>query len=412
MKSKKTLFTFLLFILVAFTSLNQIKANSILINASSAISADVKTGAIYDYKNIDQQVGLASISKFFVVSYFLQNMEAKNLTLDSEITISENVANTKNKFPEASGIYLPAGENISIRKLIELSLVISDNGATIQLAEALDQSEETFVNNINAYFQSLGLVNTKFINVSGLDVPDGKNYLGNYSTPRETMQLTIDALTKTPNIVDFTSMQSIEYKNKQYNSLDQLLPGGAFGYDGVKGLKTGNSSFAGYCYLGYYEKDDKQIITLVTNTGSNNKRFSETTKLLNNAIKMSLKTIINKDHAFKINLNNANLLETNIYLKYDFAINSENNENFVFEKIEFNPEFIDNNKLLQTVEPGQTIAYLYLKADDNFTSQTIYANQEYIILPLSVDKKLKKNNFFQKILYCIPQYFINLYNTI
>src|SRR5699024_3884304 len=52
-----------------------------------------------------------------------------------------------------------------------------------------------------------------------------------------------------------------------------------FQYDGIDGLKTGNTDLAGYTFTGTAEKDGRRLIAVVMKTDSEAERFNETAKL-------------------------------------------------------------------------------------------------------------------------------------
>ena len=49
-----------------------------------------------------------------------------------------------------------------------------------------------------------------------------------------------------------------------------MLPGLVYGYEGVDGLKTGTTDFAGYCFTGTAKRNDLRVITVVMNAKGTN----------------------------------------------------------------------------------------------------------------------------------------------
>ena len=64
-----------------------------------------------------------------------------------------------------------------------------------------------------------------------------------------------------------------------------MLPGLVYEYEGVDGLKTGTTDFAGYCFTGTAERNGTRLIAVVMNAvdskgvGSYKARFDATAKL-------------------------------------------------------------------------------------------------------------------------------------
>ena len=321
-KNKKNLFfTFFLIICTLFLAPTNKAVDNIAIFGTSGIAVDRDTGAIYCSRNIDQEVGLASVSKFFVIDYFIDHMAEKNLTLETPVTISENVGTIKNRYNDASGLYLPIGEEVSVNKLIELALVFSDNGATVQLAEALSGTEAQFVKEINQSFIDQGYSHTKFINASGLDEGDEKNLTGNVSTAREVARMTINVLDQHQDILNYTQETEVEFDGDTFKSFNEMLPGGVQEYQGIKGLKTGSSDLAGFNFLAYCEQEEKRTITFIADAkdayGERNRaaRFTETAKMLSFSKSIELETILGTDYRVKLNVKNNGLGTDNFFPK-------------------------------------------------------------------------------------------------
>ncbi len=417
---KKNLFTFVLIILTLIFP-QTYKANTtqeLAIFATAGASVDMDTGAIYCSKNLDQPIGLASISKFFVIDYFLDHMQEKNYTLATTIPISNNVATIKNRYEDASGIYLPEGQEVSIEKLIELALIFSDNGATLQLAEALSDNENAFINSLNQNFQAKRMVNTKFVNVTGLDETIDNHLVGNMSTTREAIEMTIEILQERPELLNITSQPYVEFNGEQYNNWNEMLPGKTMEYEGIKGLKTGSSEIAGFCFLGYCEQNNKKIITLIADAKNSNgqrsrvSRFSETARMLNYSETAELDQLITKDTIIPIAIKNKGITPTNLYPLYNISVLSGTTNNIIFEGIEYNSEYFSNNKIIKSIPKDKPIAYLKIKTTNNDNTTSIYYKGDFLEIPLCSKNNIDKDNIFLRIVYAIPRFFIDLYNTI
>lgn len=419
MKSKKTLlFTFFLLILSVFCIEPQYASGNLAIFATSGVAADRDTGAIYCSKNLDQQVGLASVSKFFAMAFFLDHMSDRNLTMESPIRISHNVATIKNRYDDAAGLYLPEGQEVSISKLLQLALVYSDNGAALQLAEALSGDEQTFVKEINQYFQNIGMTNTQFINATGLDEGNDKDIRGNYSTSREVVQMAIDVLDKHPEIVDITQQPNVEFNGETYKSWNEMLPNRDYAYPGIKGLKTGSSEFAGFNFLSYCERQNQKIITFIADAKNANgdrdrsSRFTQTASMLDFAQGIELESLLTTDSAVKVDITNNGLGTDNFFPKRNLAVVKGNNVGIVFNGIDYNKSFFNNHTLTQSIPQGDTVATLKVKATSDQDNLSIYYKDGAFTVELVNKGKTVKENALLQILYSIPRFFIGLYNTI
>lgn len=418
-KNKKSLFfTFFLIISTLFLAPTNKAVDNIAIFGTSGIAVDRDTGAIYCSKNIDQEVGLASVSKFFVIDYFLDHMAEKNLTLETPVTISENVGTIKNRYNDASGLYLPIGEEVSVNKLIELALVFSDNGATVQLAEALSGTEAQFVKEINQSFIDQGYSHTKFINASGLDEGDEKNLTGNVSTAREVARMTINVLDQHQDILNYTQETEVEFDGDTFKSFNEMLPGGVQEYSGIKGLKTGSSDLAGFNFLSYCEQEEKKTITFIADAkdayGERNRaaRFTETAKMLNFCKGVELETILGTDYRVKVDVKNNGLGTDNFFPKRNLAVVKGANTSLVFDSIIYNPQYFTNNSLTKSIPQGETVATLKVTPTSGSEDLSVYYKDGTIDVELINTGKTSKENIFFQLVYAIPRFFVGIFNYI
>ncbi|MDE5716908.1 MAG: hypothetical protein K2I53_04690, partial [Lachnospiraceae bacterium] len=128
------------------------------------------------------------------------------------------------------------------------------------LAEAIDGSEEVFVQRMNQRAQDLGLSRTVFFNSNGLPVytEDFIPAKRQNSMSAEDMFRMVSYLLKVyPQITDITSMEeavleSLDFEVKNTNPLLRNLPE-------VTGLKTGTTNRAGACLVTSLTADDGAV---------------------------------------------------------------------------------------------------------------------------------------------------------
>jgi len=144
------------------------KAPEINLNEKAGIAVlftpDGKEKILYK-KNINQRLPFASLTKIMTAMVVIDNYP-----LDKEVTISREAVQTLGE----SG-RLSVGERISIRGLLDLSLLVSSNDAASALAEVM--GERKFVRAMNEKAKDIGLLNTSFVNPHGLDEEDHNNNL-------------------------------------------------------------------------------------------------------------------------------------------------------------------------------------------------------------------------------------------
>lgn len=183
--------------------------------------------------------------------------------LDDIFTISKNAATVGE---DTMG--LSAGEKLTFEDLLYGLMLPSGNDAAVAIAENVSGSEDAFVSMMNEKAKLLGLVDTKFINASGLDV-DGESQ---FTTTRDLAVLAHYVWEKYPAFGKITSRDHIYLDatsdHKAYDLYNQtnLLTT----YPGVRGIKPGFTWEAGYCLVTYAENEGKKLIGVIL--GSENRR--------------------------------------------------------------------------------------------------------------------------------------------
>jgi D-alanyl-D-alanine endopeptidase (penicillin-binding protein 7) len=121
---------------------------------------DPTTGQTLFSKNADQQAPIASITKLMTAMVVLD----ANLPLEEAIEISaEDIDHVKNTTSR-----LPIGSHFRRDDLMRLALMASDNRAAAALGRTYPGGVEAAVAAMNAKAQTLGLVQTRYVDSSGL----------------------------------------------------------------------------------------------------------------------------------------------------------------------------------------------------------------------------------------------------
>jgi D-alanyl-D-alanine carboxypeptidase (penicillin-binding protein 5/6) len=136
-----------------------------------------------------------------------------------------------------SVVRVSAGEELTERQALEALLLPSANNVATLLAAWDAGSEAAFVNKMNAQARVLGLSATRYADASGFDP-------STVSTARDQARLAMVALTR-PGFAQIVAMREVllPVAGLQPNR-DDLL-----GKMGIVGVKTGNTSEAGGCFV-------------------------------------------------------------------------------------------------------------------------------------------------------------------
>ena len=271
---------FILISLFSFLFIKNVSAVEMEISAKSAILVDFNTGKVLYSKNENEPLAMASMTKVMSMLLIMEKIDDGSLKYDDIVEIS-----TESSSMGGSQIFLNPGDKYKVIDLLKGVAMASANDAVVALAEKTYGSKEHFIEAMNKKAESLGLKNTHFVNVHGLDEE------GHYSSAYD-MSVMARELLKHEKILDFTRVYE-EYLTKPDGSQIWLVNTNKLVrfYDGVDGLKTGFTQNAGYCLTATGKKNNLRLISVVMGEESIEKRSSDTVKLLNygfNTIKVNL----------------------------------------------------------------------------------------------------------------------------
>ena len=195
-------------------------------NARAWFVQNAATGEVLLAHAAAKPLPIASITKLMTVLVTLERAR-----LDAVVEVAPAAAAVG-----GSTINLRAGERISVRDLVEATLIQSANDAAWALALHVgDGSVDRFVELMNAKAAALGLGETHFVRPDGLDVA------GHRASARDVTQLARVAMRK-PAIREVVARESEVAAGRRLHTWNDLLGS----YPGVIGVKTGHTSDAGW----------------------------------------------------------------------------------------------------------------------------------------------------------------------
>ncbi len=238
-----------------------------LVKAKSGILMEAKTGEVLYEWNPDEKLQIASVTKTMTMLLIMEALDDGKIKKDDMVTVSENAASMG-----GSQVFLEVGEQMSVNDMLKAIAVASGNDAAVAMAEHICGTHEAFVEKMNERAQSLGCVNTHFINCNGLDETSD-----HYSTARDVAIISRELLCHR-DILEYTTiwMDSLRDGKFGLSNTNKLI---RF-YKGANGLKTGSTSTAKYCLSATAERDGMQLIAVVLCAPSTAERFGSATALL------------------------------------------------------------------------------------------------------------------------------------
>ncbi len=269
MKKMSRILCFFLAFTIIISGVPAIAADNVNVTASAAIVMDYDTGEILYAKDIDTMRVPASMTKIMTAYIIYQELEAGNITKDTQFTISDSVREkSRDGYNYPTSVPL-VGDTIDVDTLLKLIMLPSASASCICAAENISGSEEAFVQRMNETAEDLGMT-ANYTNSHGAFI--------NYVTCRSLAILIRDFITRYPDILNYTSMKSVTYNGTTYANTNKLLS--TYYYEGVDGFKTGTTSAAGYCLSATGTRDGRRVITVVMNSSSTATRHTDSQKLL------------------------------------------------------------------------------------------------------------------------------------
>ncbi|WP_029687346.1 D-alanyl-D-alanine carboxypeptidase DacA [Tatumella saanichensis] len=242
------------------------------IDAEAYILIDYNSGTVLAEKNADARRDPASLTKMMTSYVIGQAIKAGKIHSEDEVTVGQDAWATGNPvFKGSSLMFLKPGDRVPVSQLTRGIVLQSGNDACVAMADYVAGSQASFVSLMNNYVQTLGLKNTHFQTVHGLDAD------GQYSSARD-MALIGQAL-----IRDVPDEYAI-YKEKEFtfNNIRQMNRNGLLWDNSlsVDGIKTGHTSAAGYNLVASATEGQMRLISAVMGGRTYKGRESESKKLL------------------------------------------------------------------------------------------------------------------------------------
>ena len=233
------------------------------VNARAALVVDARTGEVLFDKNSGMPMPIASLTKLMTAM----------VLIESKPELARRVMVTREDLAGSGKTQLRAGEVVTMRDLLHLALLSSDNAATKSLVRNSDLSPEEFLARMNRKSQVMGLSHTRFVEFTGLSEQ-------NISTATEYAQI-LKTAGNDPLIQHITTLPDYTFRTSKRNhhlvNTNRLCRYGVFD---VRGGKTGFINEAGYCLATWVSTRTRDVISVVLGAPSSSVRFAETRRLI------------------------------------------------------------------------------------------------------------------------------------
>ncbi len=234
----------------------------------SAYLMDFDSGECVYRENEYSRMPIASVCKVMTLTLCLDAAEAGKVSLDENVTVSENAAGMG-----GSQIFLESGCSYPLSELVKSIVVCSANDSCVAVAERISGSEEQFVADMNQKASDLGLENTLFANCTGL--PKDTQY-----SCAADVAVMFANLIRHKEYFDYSRiwLEDFNHESGRVTSMtntNKLIRR----YSGCDGGKTGFTSEAGYCLASTAKKDNLRFVSVVLGADTSDHRFQSAVKM-------------------------------------------------------------------------------------------------------------------------------------
>ncbi|MCG3460356.1 serine hydrolase [Xenorhabdus bovienii] len=242
------------------------------IDAKSYILMDYASGKILASHNPDERLDPASLTKVMTSYVVGQSIKSGKISTEDQVTVGKDAWATGNPALKGSSLmFLKPGDRVKVIDLNRGIVIQSGNDASIALADYVAGSQDAFVDLMNKYSKTLGLENTHFKTVHGLDAA------GQYSTARDMALLSQAMIRDVPEEYALNKEKEFTFNNIRQPNRNRLLWNQNMNVDGVK---TGHTSGAGYNLVASAAEGPMRLISVVLGAPSDRMRFSDSEKIL------------------------------------------------------------------------------------------------------------------------------------
>jgi D-alanyl-D-alanine carboxypeptidase (penicillin-binding protein 5/6) len=236
----------------------------------NALLLDPDSNSVLFEKGGDDLVAPASLAKLMTLEFVFNEIKQGRLKLTDEFTISENAWRKGGAPSHGSTMFAAIHSRVSLDDLIHGIIVDSANDACIAIAEGIAGNEAAFGAMLTKRAREIGLQKSTFTNATGYSDPNLR------VTPRELAQLARHIMQTYPDFYPYFAEREFTWDKIRQQNRNPLLAMGI----GADGMKTGETSEAGFNLVGSAVVDNFRLIAVLTGARSDKERADEARKLL------------------------------------------------------------------------------------------------------------------------------------
>lgn len=238
--------------------------------AMQAIVIDGETGAILFEKNADETFPPASLAKLMTLELVFRALDAGRVSLDTAYPVSENAWRTGGAPSRTSTMFAEVRSSVPVEALMRGVAVQAANDASIILAEGMEGTEGAFVQAMNERASELGLVDTRFVNATGLPAD------GQQTSVRDVARLARHVAAAYPDRFSILAEPEFTWNGIRQRNRNPLLTAGIGATGGALGFTEG----LGFSIVGVAQDGGRETIVALAGLESDAQRARESARLI------------------------------------------------------------------------------------------------------------------------------------
>lgn len=245
-------------------------SNDIDITSKSAILMEFDSGEVLYAKDECKHLPIASMVKMMTILLSLEELQEGNVFLDTKITTTENASSMG-----GSQVFLDPYVDYTFEDLLKSVIMASANDASVALAEYFNGNEKAFTNRMNKRAKELGMLDTHYVNCTGLPAPE------QYSSAKDTA-IILKEILKHDIYHKYSTVWMDELVHPSGRKTELVNTNRLIRYyQGCDGGKTGSTNEAGCCLGASAKRGDMRLISVVIGAENSKTRFNESATLFN-----------------------------------------------------------------------------------------------------------------------------------
>ena len=403
------------------------------IHVDGAILIDADTGKILYEENADTPLGIASMSKMMTEYILFEAIEEGKISWDQEYKVNEyTYAISQDR--RLSNVPLRRDGTYTIRELYEALAIYSANAATIAIAETIAGTETEFVKLMESKAKELGLVDYKFVNSTGLNNeylqgmhPQGTGAKDENVMPAKSVALlAYHLMNDYPEVLETTKINTKIFREGTSDAIKMdnwnfMLPGFVYEYEGVDGLKTGTTDFAGHCFTGTAKRGDKRVIAVVMNAvdangvGSYKARFNATRALFDYGFSQFsneelLPTGYQFDEQKTLDVHKGKEKTVGIEVKEPIRAMIKSNEKDLFEpRLVLDESLLKDGALEAPIKKGTVVGHVELVKKEG--EDHGFIDEKELGMEVVVTEDVDKAGWFKLMMSAIGDFFVGVWDS-